>query len=55
MTFDGITIAYYAVVCGALAVLAPRVRSGLQRIILGAGVGVIAATLFPTLRGMTGM
>ena len=55
MTFDSVTIAYYAAICGALAALAPRLRSVLQRVILGAAVGVIAASLSPTMRSALGL
>ncbi|MEM1284163.1 MAG: hypothetical protein ACFB01_05370 [Cohaesibacteraceae bacterium] len=54
MTFDGITIAYYAAICGILAAFAPRVRTMMQRLIVGAGIGIVAATLFPTLRAAVG-
>ena len=55
MTFDGVTIAYYAAICGALAALAPRLRSMVRRVILGAAVGVIAASLAPNMRSALGM
>ncbi len=55
MTFDGITIAYYAAICGALASIAPRVRSGMGRIATGAAVGILAATLLPAVRASVGL
>ncbi|MBV6657911.1 MAG: hypothetical protein KI785_09100 [Devosiaceae bacterium] len=54
MTFDTTTIAYYAAICGALAALAPRMRAPGMRVIVGALVGVAAATLFPALRSALG-
>lgn len=55
MTFDGITIAYYAAICGALAALAPRLNTLVRRLVLGAAVGMIAATLAPNIRAALGM
>ena len=55
MTFDGVTIAYYAVICGALAALVPQVSGAIRRIVLGAAIGVVAATLAPNLRAAFGL
>ncbi|WP_375569514.1 hypothetical protein ABWH92_14495 [Ahrensia marina] len=55
MSFDGIAIAYYAAICGALAALAPRFNTLMRRLALGAAVGVIAATLAPNIRAALGL
>ncbi|MEM1289733.1 MAG: hypothetical protein AAGH60_15390 [Pseudomonadota bacterium] len=55
MAFDPTTIAYYAVICGALSALAPSLRTHIRRIVLGAAVGVLAATVFPSIRGTIGV
>ena len=55
MIFDPTTIAYYAVICGALSALAPSLRTPARRIMLGAAVGVVAATVFPALRSAIGL
>jgi hypothetical protein len=55
LTFDGITAAYYAAVCGALAALAPRMNTLLRRLVMGAAVGIIAATVAPNVRAALGL
>jgi hypothetical protein len=55
LTFDGVTVAYYAAICGALAALAPRMHTLTRRLVLGAAVGIIAATLAPNIRATLGI
>ncbi|MEC3862621.1 hypothetical protein VK792_15120 [Mesobacterium sp. TK19101] len=52
---DPVTFGFYAAVCAVLGLLAPVLRSPLMRLIIGAFVGIAAAALLPTLRGMTGL
>lgn len=52
---DPITAAYYAGICATLAHATGRVRSGVVRIVTGAGVGLIAAAALPGLRGFFGL
>lgn len=54
MTFDLGSMAWYAAICGALAALAPTLRTPVRRILVGAIVGIIAATVLPTLRIVMG-
>ena len=51
---DPISIAFYAVVCGILSVVAPNLGGIPVRLAVGAVVGVIAAIGLPLLRGMMG-
>jgi hypothetical protein len=45
---------YYGCICGALAVLGPRVGGGVPRFLLGVAVGLTAAAVLPALRQATG-
>ena len=47
---DTLTLGYYALICGALSVAAPRWRAPGLRFIVGVLVGVAAAGLLPQLR-----
>jgi hypothetical protein len=49
---DPISLGFYALVCGCLSVAAPRLGGLAPRLAIGAGVGLIAATFLPMLRGM---
>jgi len=49
---DPITIAFYAVVCGCLSAAAPTVPKLPIRLAVGAGVGVVAASVLPVIKGM---
>lgn len=51
---DIITVSYYAVVCGVLGMAGPKLGGTVVRLIIGAIVGVIAATLLPTVRLIAG-
>lgn len=51
---DLTTIAWYAAICGALSALAPVFGGRTTRIIVGAAVGIIAASLFPLAKTMMG-
>lgn len=47
-------IAWYAAICGALTGLAPMFGGRTTRIIFGAVVGIIAASLFPIAKSLMG-
>ncbi|AKO95320.1 MAG: hypothetical protein RID15_12840 [Marinovum algicola] len=47
---DIITVSYYALVCGALGLAGPRLGRPLIRLGIGGIVGILAATLLPTVR-----
>ena len=49
---DVITISFYAAVCGVLGWAGPMLGRPLVRLVIGAVVGVVAASILPTLRGM---
>ena len=51
---DPITLIFYAVVCGLLSVLAPKLGAMPSRLAVGAVVGVIAATALPYLVALLG-
>ena len=55
MTVDATAIAWYAAVCGALSALAPSFGGRIARIVIGGIVGIIAATVLPAIRSMTGL
>jgi hypothetical protein len=52
---DYTAMTFYALVCGALGVLAPRLPSFWQRFVVAALVGIVAAVLLPILRGALGI
>lgn len=52
---DIITVSYYAFVCGVLGLAGPRLGKPPVRLIIGAIVGVLAASLLPSVRGMLGL
>lgn len=52
---DTTSIAWYAAICGALAAFAPQLGSRLRRIVFGAAVGILAASLLPAVRGWFGL
>lgn len=54
MTFDLGSMAWYAAICGALAALAPTLRTPARRIFLGGAVGIIAASALPATRALFG-
>ena len=51
---DPISLAFYAAVCGLLSLFAPNLGGRVPRLAVGAGVGVVAATVLPILNGMMG-
>ena len=51
---DPFSLAFYAAVCGALSVVAPKLGSFLPRLAIGAVVGLLAAMLLPLVRGLIG-
>lgn len=52
---DPIAMVFYAVVCAALAAFAPQRTGRVPRLALGAVVGLAAAALLPSLRGLLGI
>lgn len=48
------TIAWYAAICGALSAVAPMFGGRTTRVLIGAVVGILAASLFPFMRSMFG-
>ena len=54
MMIDSTAIVWYAVVCGALAAFAPSLGGRGVRIVIGAVVGIIAASILPFLKSMMG-
>ncbi|WP_018687977.1 hypothetical protein [Ahrensia kielensis] len=52
--FDSTAIVWYAAVCGALAAFAPRFGGRTVRIVTGAVVGIVAASVFPAIKGIMG-
>lgn len=46
---DPTTLLFYAIVCGLLSVFAPKVGRAPSRFLVGAAVGIVAATLLPIL------
>jgi uncharacterized protein YjeT (DUF2065 family) len=49
---DPITLAFYAIVCGLLSAVAPRVPRLPLRLAIGAVVGIVAASLLPVIKGL---
>ena len=47
---DPFALLFYAIVCGCLSFAAPKLGGRLQRLAIGAGVGVVAAALLPFIR-----
>jgi hypothetical protein len=52
---DPVSLTYYAIVCGCLAVASPRLNPLAVRVIVGVAVGLLAAVLLPVLRRATGL
>ncbi len=52
---DIVALAFYAVVCGVLSLLAPNLGGRVQRVAIGAAVGVVAAATLPVIRGALGL
>ena len=51
---DPIALVFYAVVCGLLSLVAPNLGGMLPRLVVGAGVGIVAAMVLPILNSMMG-
>ena len=51
---DPITLGFYAAVCGILSMVAPSLGGRLPRLLIGAIVGIIAASVLPMIRGVFG-
>lgn len=51
---DFSAIAWYAAICGVLSALAPVFGGRTTRLVIGAVVGIIAASFFPLIKGMFG-
>ncbi|MEL6958796.1 MAG: hypothetical protein AAGL89_07605 [Pseudomonadota bacterium] len=47
---DPITLSFYAVVCGCLSAAAPKLPGLPIRLGVGAGVGILAATILPLIK-----
>jgi len=47
---DPITLVFYAVVCGCLSAAAPRFPGLTIRLGVGAGVGILAASVLPLIK-----
>ncbi|MEN0088231.1 MAG: hypothetical protein AAF737_07335 [Pseudomonadota bacterium] len=54
MSFDFTAMGFYALVCGALALIAPSASGWVIRAGFGVIVGLAAAALLPNMRGMIG-
>lgn len=52
---DIVALAFYAAVCGILSLFAPNLGGRVQRLLIGAGVGVMAAAILPAIRGAFGL
>ena len=48
---DPTTLTFYAVVCGTLSAVAPRMPRLPVRLAIGAVVGLVAASLLPWIKG----
>jgi hypothetical protein len=51
---DPVTLAYYGLICGALAATSPRIPSGFLRVLIGIVVGLAAAGALPSIRAALG-
>ena len=51
---DPVALVYYGAICGCLGLVAPRIRPGALRVVLGIVVGLAAAALLPILRTTIG-
>ena len=49
---DPLALAFYAIICGALSVLAPNLGGFLPRLAAGAAVGLVAAGFLPVIKGL---
>lgn len=51
---DVLSLVFYALICGLLAVFAPNLGSRAMRMGVGAVIGIAAAAILPVLRGAFG-
>ncbi len=49
---DFVSLTFYGVVCGALSLFAPSLKTTLSRFGIGALVGIISALTLPFVRGV---
>ena len=47
---DPLALAFYAAVCATLSLAAPRLGGLMQRILVGAAVGIVASACLPLVR-----
>ena len=52
---DPVTLTFYAIVCGLLSFFARPLENGAMRFGAGVVVGLVAAGLLPSLRGLVGL
>lgn len=52
---DPVTMVFYGVICGGLAVASPVLRKPWLRVVVGILVGVLAASALPFLRKLFGL
>ena len=51
---DPISLAFYAIVCGILSLIAPNLGGMAPRLAIGAAVGIAAAAILPLIRTALG-
>jgi hypothetical protein len=52
---DPVTLVFYAIICGALALFSPAFPTAIYRLLAGAVVGLGAASLLPFIRASFGL
>lgn len=52
---DVTTLSFYAIVCGLLSLASPSLGTPFLRIMIGAGVGIAAAALLPSIKTALGL
>jgi hypothetical protein len=52
---DPISLAFYAIVCGLLSLVAPNLGGMVPRLAIGAVVGIAAAAILPLIRANFGL
>jgi len=52
---DPVTLSFYAVICGLLSLAGPTLGRPAIRLVIGAGVGLLAAGALPYLRAALGI
>ena len=51
---DPFALVFYATICGLLSVAGPRLGRAPVRLLIGAGVGILAAALLPLVKALLG-